>query len=323
MQLQKYFPDMTAENVYAGFRAGTLTEKFPLYQQIFTTDDHSMWYGSDDTNNEHFKSPESCGNDGAYGLEQREEKRRRTAQAWREISERLCSELENFAKHQGSESGSFLQSLQHLNRERYDYSAFLKRFAVMGEVMKPDPDNFDYSLYVHGLRMYGNVALVEPLEYREVRRIREFVIAIDTSGSVAGELVQKFLNKTFTLLKSTDSFFSHAKIRIIQCDAAVQEAVNVTVQEATENYLPTMTLKGFGGTDFRPVFAYVDRLIAQKEFTDLKGLLYFTDGYGTFPEKKPPYETAFIFLRDNNKFYESPDVPPWAIKLVLESEDIL
>ena len=30
------------------------------------------------------------------------------------------------------------------------------------------------------------VALIEPLEYKDVKRIREFVIAIDTSGSVAG-----------------------------------------------------------------------------------------------------------------------------------------
>ena len=35
--------------------------------------------------------------------------------------------------------------------------------------------------------------LIEPLEYKEVKRIKEFVIAIDTSGSVSGELVQKFI----------------------------------------------------------------------------------------------------------------------------------
>ena len=38
------------------------------------------------------------------------------------------------------------------------------------------------------------------------RGIREFVIAIDTSGSVAGETVQRFVQKTYTILKSTESF---------------------------------------------------------------------------------------------------------------------
>ena len=31
------------------------------------------------------------------------------------------------------------------------------------------------------------------------------------------------------------------------------------------------------------------------------------------------YESAFVFVRDND---EIPAVPPWAIKLVLEKEDI-
>ena len=48
-----------------------------------------------------------------------------------------------------------------------------------------------------------------------------------------------------------------------------------------------MKIKGLGGTDFRPVFNLVDKLILDKEFTNLKGLIYFTDGYGDFPAQKP------------------------------------
>ena len=51
----------------------------------------------------------------------------------------------------------------------------------------------------------------------------------------------------------------------------------------------------------------------------LRGLLYFTDGYGTFPGKMPPYETAFIFMKDD---YRDVDVPPWAIKLILDTETL-
>ena len=83
--------------------------------------------------------------------------------------------------------------------------------------------------------------------------------------------------------------------------------------------MKTMKIYGLGGTDFRPVFDFVDRLIDEGEFTNLKGLIYFTDGYGTFPARKPSYDTAFVFL-DNE--YNNPNVPPWAIKLVLQDEDI-
>ena len=86
-----------------------------------------------------------------------------------------------------------------------------------------------------------------------------------------------------------------------------------------------MELQGFGGTDFRPVFAYVDDLIRQGSFSNLKGLIYFTDGYGTFPERKPDFEAAFVFVDDglaDDFELEPPPMPVWAIKLVLRPEEI-
>jgi predicted metal-dependent peptidase len=80
-----------------------------------------------------------------------------------------------------------------------------------------------------------------------------------------------------------------------------------------------MKSKGLGGTDFRPVFSYVDELIAEKEFVNLKGLIYFTDGYGEFPSRQPNYNTAFVFVEDG---YNNPEVPVWAIKLVLQPDEI-
>ena len=74
-----------------------------------------------------------------------------------------------------------------------------------------------------------------------------------------------------------------------------------------------------GGTDFRPVFEFTQKLIDEKGFTNLKGLIYFTDGFGTFPAKKPAFDTAFVFVDDE---YNNPDVPPWAIKLVLQKDEI-
>ena len=59
-------------------------------------------------------------------------------------------------------------------------------------------------------------------------------------------------------------------------------------------------LRGGGGTDFRPAFEYVNQLCAEKKFSNLRGLLYFTDGMGTYPARRPAYDTAFLFLGENS-----------------------
>ena len=118
---------------------------------------------------------------------------------------------------------------------------------------------------------------------------------------------------------SNESFYSKINIHIIQCDADIQEDKKITKREEFENYLKNMKLRGFGGTDFRPVFEYVDNLIKNREFINLKGLIYFTDGYGTFPKEMPAYKTAFIFVDEG---YDQPEIPSWAIRLVLQKGDI-
>lgn len=127
-------------------------------------------------------------------------------QSWGDISLRMQTELEVFLKARGTEAGLLTQNLREVNRERYDYTEFLKKFAVRAEMMKINPDEFDYNFYTYGLELYENMPLIEPLEYKEVKRIREFVVAIDTSGSTSGDLVQTFVQKTYNILKSTESF---------------------------------------------------------------------------------------------------------------------
>lgn len=249
------------------------------------------------------------------------EQERQLEEQWRKISEQIQSELESFGKRKGDQSSYLTSALKDVNRDRCDYSAFLKRFAASGEVMRSDIDSFDINFYSYGLSLYGNVALIEPPEYREVKLVKDFVIAIDTSGSVSGSLVKSFVEKTYSILKSRESFFEKVNIYIIQCDTEVREAVKISSFDEFEKFIAQMEIKGLGGTDFRPVFDYVDELLARGEFDELKGLIYFTDGIGEFPERKPPYETAFAFMRSDYDSDDPPDVPAWAIKLILE-EDI-
>ena len=213
-----------------------------------------------------------------------------------------------------------LQTVQVANRTRYDYREFLRKFAVLREEVQVDVDSFDPIFYTFGLQMYGNLPLVEPQEFKEVRRVEEFVIAIDTSQSTSGELVQAFLSETYGILKESENFFRKVKIHILQCDTQVQSDVRITNADELQEYMEHFELKGGGGTDFRPVFTYVERLRRSGQLRELKGLLYFTDGLGEFPRKRPDYETAFLFINE-----QKPEVklPPWAMSLILEEEELL
>ncbi|MBR5816961.1 MAG: hypothetical protein IKY38_06000, partial [Anaerotignum sp.] len=92
-----------------------------------------------------------------------------------------------------------------------------------------------------------------------------------------------------------------------------------TSADELKTFMEEFELRGSGGTDFRPVFRYVDELMEQKQFQNLKGLLYFTDGYGTFPKRRPAYDTAFIFYHED---YTEATVPPWAMKLIIGKDDL-
>ena len=292
---------------------------------LFYADNHEIWYMTGDEIRLRFglssSDPSEQGEDNGETEEDSspQSQKAQMAQIWADISQRMQMDLETFSQRQGTQAGSLTQNLLAVNREKYDYTSFLKKFAVMGEAMKVNDDEFDYIFYTYGLQLYDKMPLIEPLEYKEVKRIKEFVIAIDTSGSTSGELVQKFVQKTYNILKSTESFFSKINLHIIQCDADLQEDVKITCQQDFDQYLKTMEIRGLGGTDFRPVFSYVEKLRKEKEFINLKGLIYFTDGFGTFPERKPDYDTAFVYIDDD---YNNPDVPPWAIKLVLQKYEI-
>ena len=176
---------------------------------------------------------------------------------------------------------------------------------------------FDNIFYTYGLRLYQNLPLIEPLEYTEISNIRELIIAIDTSGSVQGDIVQGFLQKTYNILSQRENFFSRFNIHIIQCDMQIRDIAVITTKEQFDTYIANMEIKGLGGTDFRPVFRYADEQVEKHVFRQLGGLLYFTDGDGIYPKYRPGYKTAFLFPEGNKDI----QVPPWAIRYILEGEE--
>lgn len=204
-----------------------------------------------------------------------------------------------------------------VGRARRSYADFLRKFAALREEAHLSAEEFDMGFYSYGLRLYGKMPLIEPLETREAYKIRDFVIVIDTSYSTEGELVKGFLRETAAILSRESGLFGECAIRVIQCDDQVRTDQRIFVGEAEEILSGGFSIVGGGGTDFRPAFSYVDRLREAGELAHLGGLLYFTDGKGIYPAKKPDYQTAFLFLGD----YGEDAPPPWAMRLRLEPEE--
>ena len=206
------------------------------------------------------------------------------------------------------------EELSEIEKGKYDYRRFLRRFTVTREEMKLDQDAFDPVAYYYGMERYGNLPMIEPLETREGNRLEELVIAIDTSGSCKKEMVARFLGETRRILEEKENFFENWKVCLIQCDSFIQEKVMIHSAKEWEAYREQLVIHGRGGTDFRPVFEEVGRMREKREFSDLKALIYFTDGDGIYPEKKPDYETAFVFVKKSEKMDR---VPGWAKKLLV------
>lgn len=290
---------LNAEGVYRALREMKLTDRqFERLVQEYYVDDHQYWQLPEDTPKNSIM--------------------RQTK--WSDNRDKVQTEMETMGNRQDEESESLLEQVQVENRERYDYSRFLRKFSVLREEMQVDEDSFDYVFYTYGLSLYGNMPLIEPLESKEISRIEDFVIVIDTSMSCSGELVRRFLEETYDVLCEADSYFKKTNIHIIQCDEQVHDDRLITERREMEEYMDNFTVIGQGGTDFRPAFEYVNGMIRRGEFHRLKGLLYFTDGEGIYPVKRPVYDTAFVFVKDQ---YTDISVPAWAMKLILEPEQIL
>jgi len=244
---------------------------------------------------------------------EREENRKRLDKDWEDIGKRTEEEIkEGKDKDEGDKLSWFL----HLEHKRYTpFQDFLRKFSVDREELKTDPESFDYGYYYFGLSQYGNMPLIEENEYRESRKIPELVIAIDTSYSTKGEMVKRFLEETLAILQNKEAFFSKCRVHIVECDDRIRKDILVENAEEMEHYRESFEVSGGYGTDFRPVFHYIEDLRKKGELKELKALLYFTDGRGRYPKYAPGYTAAFVFPKGED--IDDENAPFWAMKLYI------
>jgi predicted metal-dependent peptidase len=303
-QLQRNIQELTAEEILSCLKRRSL-ETLQKLIVLFHKDSHSRW------NNNHIKTEHHFSK--KYTMD--------APVQWEKVTKQWATgEGVSLAKHlqnpTPSDHAGNRQDVANLTqRQDATLQSYLKQFMTLREDCILDLDSYDPVYYTYGLSNYHNIPFIEPLETKEVLRLDEIVIVIDTSGSCSGKLVRFFLEETWSVFQRTENFFNHFHVRILQCDSCIQEDVKLTNLQAAQDYMQNFIIRGGGGTDFRIPFSYIKQLQSHGEMLHIKGMLYFTDGFGTFPVQQPDYHTAFVFLKSR---YGQVSVPQWADKLLLE-----
>ena len=283
----------SAEKICRKLKEQTFPFHLEELEETFHFDDHTLW-------------------DNCTG-----EKGKKTREKWNRLLSYTAANRQDHRKRRGSQKGDQREDAGPIRSGRYDYKKFLRQFSVLREEVELDTESFDYIFYNYGMEHYGNLPLIEPLEYSEERRLRELAVVIDTSASCSRSLCAGFLGELAGLLAHEGLFFERFNLHVIECDCEVQQDTRLTTLTELSGWIQALTLHGGGGTDFCPAFRYIDGLIESGEFAHLQGLLYFTDGYGVFPDAPPAYRAIFVMLQYR---YDDIDLPPWAEKLVLEAD---
>lgn len=114
------------------------------------------------------------------------------------------------------------------------------------------------------------------------RKLR-IIEVVDTSGSIGIEDYRDFTNE----IQGIQRIYK-TKVTVIECDYDIQR-----VYELLPNTKVNTKFKGGGGTSFVPPFKYIE-----KEHLRPDLVIYFTDMYGDFPSKKPPYPVLWVSVSD-------------------------
>ena len=122
-------------------------------EEAFCADDHSIWYLGEEEKRRRlglFSKPESSGGYGnglaaaSFSWEA----------LWKNVANRMQVDLETFGKIQGFQPGALIQNLTQVNRERYDYSAFLRSSRFWEKPCGSMMTSMTIFFYTYGLSRY-------------------------------------------------------------------------------------------------------------------------------------------------------------------------
>lgn len=272
---------LSAEEIYPMIPDDTPEESFD--EHLFDSDNDT---GSSPDENQRQDNPEAgeSGGQGREGQSEAEEREGSGGQASQkpdplsqaereELSEQWKNRLAaaaQAARQAGKLSQSMMRWVDDLLAPSLPWRALLARFFAVNQ-------RDDYS-WRRPSRREGD-ALLPRLSSEGL----DVVAAVDTSGSISDEELREFVTELDALKGQV-----RAKVTLLACDNHVAENAPWEFEPWDTMQLPP-GLEGGGGTDFRPVFDWVE---TENRSPNL--LVYFTDAEGRFPPLPPGYPVIWL-----------------------------
>ena len=193
-------------------------------------------------------------------------------QAWDEATHQAAS----LAKAEGKLPGAVKETVRSAHVAKLDWRALLRRY--MTDAAKSDyswsaPNRrfIDGGLYLPSIRSEG---------------IGTLAVIVDTSGSLPAGILAEF----WTEIREIAADIQPERVVLLQVDTAVRDAAEHSAFDLPEE----VVVRGRGGTDFRPGFAWLDERGIRPG-----ACLYFTDmECSRYPDTEPDYPVLWIDWSD-------------------------
>ena len=188
-------------------------------------------------------------------------------QAWDEAMHQAAS----LAKAQGKLPGAVEETVRGAHGSTVDWRTLLRRYMT-------DASKSDYSWSLPNRRFIDSGLYLPSIRSEGIDTI---AVIVDTSGSLPAGTLAEF----WAEVREIASELQPERVILLQVDAAVQD----TAEYAASDLPDEITIRGSGGTDFRPGFAWLE------EHDIRPGVcLYLTDLLcSSYPETAPPFDVIW------------------------------
>jgi predicted metal-dependent peptidase len=229
------------------------------------------------------------GKDGKDGDGQGEQQRRMPVD-WNHVVARAY----NHAKMCGKEPAGVLREFGELYKPKVNWKNVLRK-AIASKI----PYDFTYS---RPSRKFISQDIYMPSTYGEKIKV---IVSLDTSGSISPEELTRFMSEIVGIYKS----FVEVDFWVLPHDVEVHNPISVNTYSIGK--LLKMKPEGGGGTSHCLVYDYIRKNRLERE---TKILVAFTDGYSTYPEKRPTVSTVFVLAGHHCL---PKDMPKWSDKVIV------
>ena len=204
-------------------------------------------------------------------------------QAWDEAMHQAL----NIARAEGKVPGQVEETIQGAHASMLDWRTLLRRYMT-------DAASHDYSWSVPNRRFIDSGLYLPSIRSEGIETI---AFIIDISSSLPTATLAEF----WAELREVAAEIRPESVIVLQVDTIVQDVAEYAADDLPEE----IAIKGRGGTDFRPGFAWLDEQGIQPGVC-----LYFTDmECSDYPEAEPPFPTIWVDYGDGDSPWRHP--APW------------